>query len=75
MIAKSSTFTTDTNADATLTPAKIQLISDPHHEIHVQIQLPDRNLPVINLCHLNHLCYHVLSNDGFKIARDSIVCT
>lgn len=27
MIAKSSTFTTDTNADATLTPAKIQLIS------------------------------------------------
>lgn len=29
VIAKSSTFTTDTNADATLTPAKIQLISDP----------------------------------------------
>lgn len=33
MIAKSITFTTDTNADATLTPAKIQLISTTSYSV------------------------------------------
>ena len=29
--------------------------AETRHEIHVEIQLPDRKLPVINLGHLNHL--------------------
>lgn len=36
--------------------------AETHHEIHVQIQLPDRNLPVIDPCHLNHP-YSVCSSE------------